>query len=143
MNLTKNTHFRHKITHFRHEITHFQSFAISLPFFVWYRWIYFGFLSLLFQENSWKIFFFKKSMFVAFLYIALILGFSHRVLFLELEADLVLWYTLWRLKRGGDDTNGPQRTPNPSTNHVHSRDSYLRKYSLALTNRRNDIKFNV
>ena len=82
-------------------------------------------------------------MFVAFLYIALILGFSHRVLFLELEADLVLWYTLWRLKRGGDDTNGPQRTPNPSTNHVHSRDSYLRKYSLALTNRRYNIKFNL
>ena len=49
-------------------------------FFVWYRWIYFGcYISLLFQENSLKIFFFKKSMFVAFLYIALILGFSQSI----------------------------------------------------------------
>ena len=36
-------------------------------------------VSLLFQENSLKIFFFKKSMFVAFLYIALILGFSQSI----------------------------------------------------------------
>ena len=61
--------------------THFWSWNDPFfTFFVWYRWIYFGcFLSLLFQENSLKIFFFKKSMFVAFLYIALILGFSQSI----------------------------------------------------------------
>ena len=61
--------------------THFWSWNEPFfTFFVWYRWIYFGcFLSLLFQENSLKIFFFKKSMFVAFLYIALILGFSQSI----------------------------------------------------------------
>ena len=59
---------------FGHEMNHFLPFLFDID-----ESTLAVFLSLLFQENSLKIFFFKKSMFVAFLYIALILGFSQSI----------------------------------------------------------------